>query len=192
MTGPLIILSGPSGSGKSTLIERLLATAAWPLRLSVSVTTRPPRAGERDGVHYHYWTRERFDREVQAGGFLEWAEVHGNYYGTLKQEVEPVRARGEGVILDIDVNGWRQVKSKCPDVVSIFIRTSSPEVLERRLRERGTETEEAIQRRLQGAARELAQAGGYDHQVINDELDTAVADVRAIVGPLFERQTRNG
>jgi guanylate kinase len=190
--GPLIIMSGPSGSGKSTLIERLLATRAWPLRLSVSVTTRPPRPGERDGVHYHFWTRERFDREVQRGGFLEWAEVHGNYYGTLKHEVEPVRARGEGVVLDIDVNGWRQVKAHCPDAKSIFIRTSAPEVLERRLRERGTETEEAIQRRLRGAARELTQAQDYDHQVINDELDTAIADVRAIVAPLFERRTSNG
>ena len=185
--GPLIIMSGPSGSGKSTLIERLLAAGTWPLRLSVSVTTRSPRPGEQDGKHYHFWTRDRFDREVQAGGFLEWAEVHGNYYGTLKQEVEPFRARGEGVILDIDVNGWRQVKEQCPDAASIFLRTSAPDVLERRLRERRTETEEAIQRRLRGAARELAEADRYDHQVINDELDTAVADVRAIVGPLFER-----
>ena len=192
MTGPLIIVSGPSGSGKSTLIERLLAMGAWPLRLSVSVTTRPKRPSEQDGVHYHFWTREQFDREVQAGGFLEWAEVHGNYYGTLKREVEPARARGDGVILDIDVNGRRQVKAQCPDAVSIFIRTSSPEALERRLRERGTETEEAIQRRLQGAARELAQAQDYDHQVINDELDQAVADVRAIVGPLCERRRSNG
>jgi guanylate kinase len=192
MTGPLIIVSGPSGSGKSTLIERLLASEAWPLRLSVSVTTRAPRPGEQDGVHYHFWTRDRFDREVQAGGFLEWAEVHGNYYGTLKQQVEPFRARGQGVALDIDVNGQRQVKEKCPDAVSIFIRTSSPAVLERRLRERGTETEAAIQRRLRGAARELAEAGRYDHQVINDELDQAVADVRAIVGPLFERRRSNG
>lgn len=190
--GPLIIMSGPSGSGKSTLIERLLAAGTWPLRLSVSVTTRPPRPGEQDGVHYHFWTRARFDREVRAGGFLEWAEVHGNYYGTLKEEVEPVRARGHGVLLDIDVDGWRQVRDRCPDAVSIFIRTSSPDVLERRLRERGTETEEAIQRRLRGAARELAEAERYDYQVINDELDRAIADVRAIVGPLFERQTGNG
>ncbi len=186
--GPLIIVSGPSGSGKSTLVERLLATPGWPLRLSVSVTTRSPRPAERDGVHYRFWDRERFDREVRQGGFLEWAEVHGNCYGTLKEEVEPYRARGQGVVLDIDVNGWRQVKDKCPDAVSIFVRTSSPEVLERRLRERGTETEEAIQRRLQGAARELAFADQYDHQVINDDLNKAVADVRAIVGPLLERQ----
>lgn len=190
--GPLIIVSGPSGSGKSTIIERLLAEETRPLHLSVSVTTRPPRAGEREGVHYHYWPRERFDREVRAGMFLEWADVFGNGYGTLKQEVEPHRQRGVGVVLDIDVNGWRQVKRQCPEAVSIFIRTSSPEELERRLRERGTETEESIQRRLQGARTELSQAPAYDYQVINDHLDAAVAEVRAIVRPLLERQQSHG
>src|SRR5688500_11674957 len=101
--GPLIIMSGPSGSGKSTLIARLLEERTWPLRLSVSATTRAPRAGERDGVHYHFWTRERFLREREANGFLESAEVFGNYYGTLRQEVEPYRAQGMGVLLDVDV-----------------------------------------------------------------------------------------
>ena len=190
--GPLIIVSGPSGSGKSTLLERLLATRQWPLRLSVSVTTRPPRPGERDDVDYHFWSREQFQGALAAGRFLEWAEVFGNNYGTLKSEVEPFRARGEGVLLEIDVKGWRQVKQQCPDAVSIFVRTSSLAVLERRLRERRTETEAAIQRRSKGAAEELAQASNYDHQVINDNLDAAVAEVRAIVGPLFERQTTNG
>ena len=93
MVGPLIILSGPSGSGKSTLIDRLLAEAPWPLRLSVSATTRPPRPAEIDGVHYHFWSREQFLRERDAGGFLEWAEVHGNYYGTPEREVTPHRAQ---------------------------------------------------------------------------------------------------
>ena len=190
--GPLIIVSGPSGSGKSTIIERLLAEEHPRLHLSVSVTTRARRAAERDGVHYHYWPRERFDREVRAGKFLEWADVFGNGYGTLTQEVEPFRQQGVGVVLDIDVNGWRQVKRLCPDAVSIFIRTSSLEELERRLRERGTETEASIQRRLKGAAAELAQAPAYDYQVINDHLDTAVAEVRAIVRPLLERQKSNG
>src|SRR4051794_1735216 len=120
MTGPLIILSGPSGSGKSTIVARLLQAADSPLRLSVSATTRPPRPGERDGVHYHFWTRERFQREIEAGGFLEWAEVFGNYYGTPRSEVEPFRARGVGVILDIDVQGAAQVRAQCPDAVSIF------------------------------------------------------------------------
>src|SRR5262245_32854062 len=112
---PLIILSGPSGSGKSTVICGLLAPGDLRLRLSVSVTTRPPRPGERDGVHYYFWTRERFEAERAAGGFLEWAEVHGNCYGTLRREVEPYREQGWGVILDIDVQGAAQVRVQCPD-----------------------------------------------------------------------------
>jgi guanylate kinase len=186
--GPLIIMSGPSGSGKSTLIARVLEERTWPLRLSVSATTRPPRAGERDGVHYHFWTPERFLQEREAGGFLESAENFGNYYGTLKQDVEPYRQQGLGVLLDVDVKGWRQVKQHCPDAVSIFVRPSTLEVLERRLRERKTETEESLQRRLEGARAELALAPHYDHQVINDDLDTALAQVRAVLGPLFERK----
>ena len=124
--GPLIILSGPSGSGKSTLIARLLAERTWPMRLSVSVTTRPPRKGEQDGVHYHYWTRERFRDEIERQGFLEWAEVFGNYYGTLKEEVEPYRRKGVGVLLDIDVNGWKQVKEHCPEAVSSSRMATAP------------------------------------------------------------------
>jgi guanylate kinase len=185
--GPLIIVSGPSGSGKSTLIERLLAARAWPLRLSVSVTTRASRPGERDGVNYYFWSRPRFEQERQAGGFLEWAEKFGNYYGTLRSEVEPYRASGQGVLLEIDVKGWEQVSAQCPEATSIFIRTSSPRVLEQRLRQRGTETEEAIQRRLREAAVELARASEYQYQVINDDLDLALAQLRAIVGSLFER-----
>jgi len=187
LPGPLIIVSGPSATGKSTLIERLLAEKGWPLRLSVSVTTRAARPSERDGVHYHFWTRDRFEHEIRADGFLEWAEVHGNFYGTLQHEVAPYRSRGMGVLLDIDVKGWEQVKAKCPEVVSVFIRTSSLQVLEQRLRSRGTETEEEIQRRLRGAAAELARAPEYDHQIINDNLDPALDQLRAIVGPLFER-----
>src|SRR5688500_624636 len=103
--GPLVILSGPSGSGQSTVLERLLADSELPLRMSVSATTRDRRPGEQDGVEYHFWDRERFEREVAAGAFLEWAEVHGRYYGTLQGEVEPYRRQGIGVILDIDVQG---------------------------------------------------------------------------------------
>jgi guanylate kinase len=187
--GPLIILSGPSGSGKSTVIRRLLASPDPPLRLSVSATTRPRRDNERDGVDYHFWTRRRFDEGVEAGEFLEWAEVFGNRYGTPRQEVEPWRQRGVGVILDIDVQGAAQVRRHCPDAVSIFLRTSSPETYERRLRERETETEESIQKRLAGARVELARAGEYDFQVINDDLETAVAAVRDIIRRQFERSS---
>lgn len=181
MTGPLIVLSGPSGSGKSTVIDRLLADRSLPLRLSVSATTRTPRPGERDGVQYHFWSKERFQEAVDRGEFLECADVFGNRYGTPKSEVEPYREQGIGVLLEIDVKGWEQVRRHCPDMVSIFLRASSLETYEQRLRARRTETDEAIQRRLQGARDELARAGEYTHQVINDDLNRAVAEVRSIV-----------
>jgi guanylate kinase len=190
--GPLIIVSGPSGSGKSTLIDRLLAVPNWPLRLSVSVTTRDKRPTEIDGVHYHFWKRDRFLRERDAGALLEWAEVHGNYYGTPVKEVAPHRAVGDGVLLDIDTHGWEQVKRLCPDAVSIFLRTSSPAEYERRLRARHTESEEQIQLRLRAAAAELARAPEYDYQVINDDLQAAEDALRAIISPLFERSRNAG
>jgi guanylate kinase len=184
--GPLIILSGPSGAGKSTVIERLLKLEKRPLRLSVSATTRARRPAEEPGVHYHFWTRERFREGVAAGAFLEYAEVFGNCYGTPRAEVEALRAQGFGVLLDIDVQGAAQVRTRCPDAVSIFLRACRDdeeelETLEKRLRERGTETEESLRRRLEGARRELAQAGAYDYQVVNDDLDRAVADVAAVI-----------
>lgn len=188
-SGPLIIVSGPSGSGKSTLIDHLLKEKRWPLRLSVSATTRGPRPGEQSEVDYHYWTTEAFLAEVRSDGFLEWAEVFGNYYGTLEREVEPYRRQGIGVVLDIDVQGWQQVTKRCPEAVSIFVRTSSMDTLEKRLRDRKTETTEVILQRLAGAKLELAHAPDYDFQLINDDLNTALADLRTIVGPLFERQT---
>lgn len=190
--GPLIILSGPSGAGKSTVLRRVLETSGLPLRLSVSATTRPPRPGEVDGTHYHFWTRARFEEERAAGEFLEWAEVYGRYYGTLRREVGPFRARGVGVLLDIDTQGADQVRRLCPDAASVFLRTSSLALLEQRLRQRGTETEEALQRRLAGAARELARAGEYDFQVVNDDLDTAVAALTALLRRQFEGEKHAG
>lgn len=192
LKGPLIVVSGPSGCGKSTLIERMLADRAFPLHLAVSVTTRQPRAGEVDGIHYFFWTRERFVQERDAGEFLEWADVFGNCYGTLRSQVEPFRAEGRGVLLEIDVEGWRQVKEKCPEAASIFVRTPTLTDLEARLRRRRSETEQSIQRRLQGATQELAKADQYDHQIINDDLDAALARLKAIVAPLLERQRQNG
>jgi len=179
--GPLFIVSGPSGSGKSTVIARLLGDPELKLHLSVSATTRRHRPGEKDGVHYHFWTREKFEKERAAGKLLEWAEVHGNLYGTLKEEVDPYRDKGVGVILDIDVQGRKQVCQQSPDAMSIFLMTSVPAAYEERLRKRGTESEESIQRRLEGARRELAEAGNYEYQIRNDDLDSAVADLRAIV-----------
>jgi guanylate kinase len=184
--GPLIIISGPSGTGKSTLIGRLLRETDLPLHLSVSATTRAPRPNEVDGQHYYFGTREKFEQEMRAGAFLEWAEVHGQYYGTLRREVEPYRARGVGVLLDIDVQGAAQVRRQCPDNVSIFLRASSWQTYEERLRKRGTESEEAIRRRLETARRELACEDAYDCRIVNDDLDVAVVEVSAVIRRQFE------
>jgi guanylate kinase len=192
MKGPLIILSGPSGCGKSTVTARLLARGDLPLRQSVSATTRPRRQGEEDGRHYRFWTRERFEEEIRADGFLEWAEVHGNYYGTPRTEVAPYREQGTGVILVIDVKGAAQVRARCADAVSVFLRTSSWEESERRLRLRGQDDEATIRRRLANARDELARAGEYQFQVINDDLDTAVEQLFAIVKAQFERSGHAG
>jgi guanylate kinase len=167
------------------LLERMNASGPR-LRLSVSATTRAPRPGEKDGIHYHFWTPERFESELAAGSFLEHAKVHGCYYGTLRSEVEPFRQQGLGVILDIDVQGAAQVRQQCPDQVSVFLRTSSWETYEERLRRRGTESEAAIERRLAAGRRELERAGEYDFQVVNDDLNTAVEGLAAIVLHQFE------
>lgn len=169
------------------MIRELLKVSRWPLRLSVSVTTRTQREGEIAGTHYHYWDRKAFEAEIETGGFLEWADVFGNYYGTLKREVEPFRNEGVGVLLEIDVQGWRQIKETCRDAVSIFIQASGLEEYERRLRERGTESEGAIRRRLDGARAELRHASHYDFQVINDDFDQALAQLVGIVAKLFPR-----
>jgi guanylate kinase len=189
---PLIIVSGPSGSGKSTVIARVLAEGDLPLRLSVSATTRAPRPGEADGVAYYFWTRERFEEELRKGAFLEWASVHGSYYGTLQSEVEPYRQQGKLVILDIDVQGAAQVRQRCTEVVTVFLKSPSLEVDERRLRDRGTEDEASIQRRLAAARRELASAGEYDYQIVNDDLEQTVEQFRAILKRYLKRESNAG
>jgi guanylate kinase len=185
--GPLIILSGPSGSGKSSAVQRLLTECPLKLWVSVSATTRQPREGELEGVHYHFWTRERFEQELARGGFLEWAEVHGNLYGTPRSEVEAHRDRGEAAVLVIDVQGAAQVRACCPGAVSIFMKTSSLDVLERRLRGRKTETEAAIQNRLGNARKELEREKEYDYRVLNDDLDSAVAELCGLIEAEFRR-----
>jgi guanylate kinase len=187
--GPLIILSGPSGVGKSTAIRRLLADDSLSLHLSVSATTRRRRPGERDGVDYLFWTPEQFQQEIDKGAFLEWAEVHGKRYGTLRLEVDGWLARGVGVLLDIDVQGAEQVRRKCPGALSIFLKAPSWEIYEERLRKRHTEDEPAIARRLATARGELERAGEYEFQVMNADLEAAVAEIRGLIARRFEKGT---
>jgi guanylate kinase len=186
---PLIIVSGPSGSGKSTLIGQVLVKKSWPLRLSVSATTRSIRPGERAGVDYFYLSKDQFEAEIQAGAFLEYAQVHDHCYGTLQREVEPYLEKGTGVILDIDVQGASQVRSKYAENVSIFVRAGSLAIYEQRLRARGTETEQAIERRVANARQELALAHEYDYQVVNDDLSDALTQIEAIIDLAFKGES---
>ncbi|MFN4258039.1 MAG: guanylate kinase [Gemmataceae bacterium] len=188
----MIILSGPSGCGKSTVVRRLLAEPPAPVRLSVSATTRAPRADEQDGVQYHFWTRARFEQAIQSGEFLEWAEVYGHYYGTPVSEVEPYRRQGITVLLEIDVQGAAQVCRKCPDAVTVFLRTSSIDTYRQRLEGRGSEDPASLERRVAAAQRELAHAETYQYQIINDDLESAVAAFRDIVRRHSERGNHAG
>jgi guanylate kinase len=184
--GPLIVVSGPSGSGKSTVIKRLLEESRFPLHLSTSATTRAPRPGEKNGVDYFYWKPDQFEKGIHAGSFLEWARVHGECYGTLASEVIPYRERGTGVILDIDVQGATAIRRLFPDAVTVFLRTRSMETYEERLRNRGTENEAAVRRRLAAAREELNHSGEYAFQVVNEDLKKAVDELRTIVEAQFE------
>jgi guanylate kinase len=189
MAGILFIISAPSGSGKSTLVSRLRSLVEG-LDFSVSYTTRAPRGSEAQGVEYHFTTREKFESMIAADEFLEHAEVFGNYYGTALSALEHARVAGKDLLLDIDVQGAVQVMRKLPAAVSIFILPPSPEVLERRLRHRSIAehaTDEAeIERRLKEAKKELDRIGEYRYAIVNDQLDEAVDQLRAIV--LSERQ----
>ncbi len=178
--GMLLVISGPSGTGKGTIIEQLMA-ADQQLVFSVSATTRAPREGEVDGKHYHFMTVERYNELVAQEAFVEHAQVHGNFYGTLKSEVNERLARGEDVVLDIDVQGALNVIRSGIECVSIFILPPSLKVLRERLTGRGTETPEAIERRLNNAVWELSQKDHYQYKVINDDLDAAIRCVQTII-----------
>ena len=188
MAGILFIISAPSGSGKSTLVNQL-RTLVEGLDFSVSYTTRHPRGSEEDGREYHFTTRMEFERMIAAGEFLEWAEVFGNYYGTARSALAHAARLGKDLLLDIDVQGASQVMKGMSEAVTIFVLPPSPEVLERRLRNRSlaehVTAEDVIARRLSQAQNELRQIWTYRYALVNDVLDQAVAELRAIV--LWER-----
>ena len=188
---PLVVLAGPSGVGKTTIVDRLLATTRLPIRRAITATTRAPRSGELAGVHYHFWTRDEFERKLAAGEMLEYAVVHGrDYYGTPLDEVRVPRAAGSAVILVIDVQGAEQVRKVCPDgLVSVFLMPPVFDDLAERLRKRG-EPEETIERRLASAVKEAARMGEFDHGLVNADVDTAARELERIIESRFP-QTRS-
>lgn len=178
--GILLVLSGPSGSGKGTIVKELLSRYE-DMRVSVSMTTREPRPGEIDGVHYYFVTRQKFEQTIAEDGLLEYAEYNGNYYGTPIAPVQRMLDEGKNVILEIEVQGAEKVMEKRPDLVSIFIGIPSMEELERRLRGRGTETEEVIRERMKAAEYELSRSDRYQYFVLNDEVEAACDRIKTII-----------
>jgi guanylate kinase len=186
--GLLIVISGPSGVGKDTLIKRLLELDRN-LRYSVSCTTRPPRPNEVDGVNYTFVSRERFQQLVDEGAFLEYATYDGNLYGTLIERVERARDAGHDIVLKIEVQGAEQVREKAPDAVFIFVVPPSTLELERRQELRNSESSQTMASRRKIAEREMTYVSRYDHVVVNDELERAVAEVLAIIQDSRARKT---
>jgi guanylate kinase len=180
-SGKLIVLSGPSGSGKSTVIDRLLDRSPIKLEVCPSVTTRPPRKDDTHTKQYIHLQPEEFRKAREQGELLECAEVSGHWYGTPRQPVEQARQAGRTILLEIDVQGGMSVKQVYPDCLMIFLKASSLDEYERRIRRRGSNSEQEIERRLAAARRELERASQYDHQVINDDLDRAVQEIRDIL-----------
>ena len=180
MTGRLIVLTGPSGVGKGTLLAALLARHPE-LYLSVSATTRSPREGEVDGVHYYFYTRDRFDRAIAAGALIEWAEFAGNYYGTPTKPVREQLDRGKSIILEIELAGARQVAKIFPDALRIFILPPDLTTLEARIRDRGTDSAEAILRRLEQATVEIAAQHEFDRRIVNDDFQIALDELDRLV-----------
>lgn len=188
--GILMVLSGFSGAGKGTLMKKLLETYDN-YALSVSMTTRQPREGERDGIEYFFSTKEAFEQKIEEGGLIEYAQYCGNYYGTPKAYVEEQLANGKDVILEIEIQGALQIKEKFPEALLLFATPPSIEELEKRLRGRGTETEEVISKRLLRAGEEAEGMDAYDYLVINDDLERCVEEIHSIVNAARNTPSRN-
>lgn len=188
--GVPIVVSAASGTGKTSLCDRLLKTLSSTAR-SISYTTRAPRGEERDGVHYHFVSGQKFDEMIQRGEFIEWAKVFEHRYGTGVRSVQEQLAGGVDVLLDIDVQGGAQIKTKLPDALLIFLLPPSMDELRRRLENRATDTPEVIEHRLAKARSEIEQAPLYDYLVVNDDFDTAAEELRAIIKARRIRQNRH-
>lgn len=178
--GKLVVISAPSGSGKTTVAREIMKLNPS-LAFSVSATTRTMRPGEVEGKDYFFLSREEFKRWIEADEFVEWEELYGNYYGTLKREVDRVLDRGQHLLFDVDVNGGLSIKRQYPDVLTIFIRPRSMEVLRTRLQKRGTESNATMKSRLARVPMEFEKGDGFDHQIVNDVLSQTVEEVQKIV-----------
>ncbi|MEZ5293933.1 MAG: guanylate kinase [Vicinamibacterales bacterium] len=187
--GLLFVISAPSGTGKTTLVERLVQILPN-LRMSRSYTSRPLRPGERDGVDYQFITRDAFEAMVAGNAFLEWADVFGNLYGTRAADVEAMLDRGQDVVLVIDVQGARQVRQRGTDHTAVFVMPPSFQVLERRLRGRSTDSEAALQRRLETARAEVSSYKEYEYVVVNDDLESTVVRLQEIIAAERSRAHR--
>lgn len=185
----LFVVSGPSGAGKSTLLTRVLEQMP-DVRFSVSHTTRAPRRGERDGAQYHFAERAAFNEIMTRDGFLEWAEVHGQLYGTSRAEYDAATREGRDLLLDVDVQGAQQVRARMKDAVSIFILPPSHAALERRLRGRGPEDESAVQGRLAAAEQEMSHYREYDYAIVNESLEQSVEALRCVIRAARHRTSR--
>lgn len=200
MSGILFIISAPSGSGKTTLVNELMKVVP-DLEFSISYTTRKPRGSEQDGREYCFVSRDKFEEMIRRGEFLEYADVFGNYYGTAKSVLAEATRRGKDLVLDIDVQGAKQIKQASSDAVTVFVLPPNKEVLEKRLRTRSQDEEFVIQRRLREAAKEIENWTNYDYILVNDQLDQSIDTLEGIVwaerakrkaGEMTEEQRRMG